>query len=87
MSERTCPVSDLIDRLGSAIDSGQLTDPRSRRRAEDILSLLQDVAWGRASAEHLPAIESLAQKIAEESKVKSSKSTGQMVCEVLDQHR
>jgi NADPH-dependent glutamate synthase beta subunit-like oxidoreductase len=87
MPERTCPVSDLISRLSSAIDSGQLTDPRSRRRAEDILALLQDVAWGRAAAEHLPAIESLARKIEEQGKVESSKSTGEMVREALEQHR
>ena len=79
MPERTCPVSDLISRLASAIDSGRLSDPRSRRRAEDILALLKDVAWGRAAAEHLPAIESLAMKIEEQGKVKSSKSPGQMV--------
>ena len=40
-----------------------------------------------AAAEHLPAIESLAQKIEEQGKVKSSKSTGQIVCEALEQHR
>jgi NADPH-dependent glutamate synthase beta subunit-like oxidoreductase len=87
MTEKTCPVSDQISRLNSAIDSGQLPDPRSRRRAEDILALLQDVAWGRAAAEHLPAIESLARKIAEQGKIKSSKRTGRMVCEAIDQHR
>ena len=87
MSEKTCPVSDLIDSLSSTIDGGQLTDPRSRRRAEDILALLQDVAWGRAAAEHLPAIESLARKITTQGKVKSSIRTGQMVRSALDQHR
>jgi len=87
MPARTCPVSDLISRLDSAIDSGRLSDPRSRRRAEDILALLKDVAWGRGAAEHLPAIESLAMKIEEQGKVKSSKSTGKMVRETLEQHR
>jgi hypothetical protein len=59
----TCPVTDIIGKLNVAIDSGGLTDPRSRRRAEDILALLNDVAWGRADSEHLPTMESLAQKL------------------------
>ena len=87
MPEKTCPVSDLIGRLGSAIDSGRLTDPRNRRRAEDTLALLHDVAWGRAAAEHLPAIESLARKIEEQGKAMSSKSAGKMVREALKEHR
>jgi len=87
MSQTTCPVNDLISKLSSAIESGQLTDPRSRRRAEDILALLQDVAWGRGAADHLPAIESLAAKIEDQGKVLSSKNTGRMVRAVLEQHR
>ena len=79
MPEKTCPVSDLINQLSSAIESGRLTDPRSRRRAEDILALLNDVAWGRADKEHLPAMESLAQKIAEQGKAESSKKAAGMV--------
>jgi NADPH-dependent glutamate synthase beta subunit-like oxidoreductase/Pyruvate/2-oxoacid:ferredoxin oxidoreductase delta subunit len=83
MPEKTCPVSDLINQLSSAIESGQLKDPRSRRRAEDILALLNDVAWGRADKEHLPAMKSLAQKIAEQGKTESSKKAAGMVLETL----
>ena len=87
MSEKTCPVSDLINQISSAIESGQLPDPRNRRRAEDILALLNDVAWGRAAAEHLPTIESLAGKIEMQGKFKSSKNTGQTVRKALERHR
>ena len=87
MPEKTCPVSDLISSLSAAIDSGQLPDPRNRRRAEDILALLQDVAWGRAAAEHLPAIESLAGKIAEQGQAQSARNTGALVREVLEAQR
>ena len=87
MPEITCPVSDLIGSLGSAIEAGRLTDPRNRRRAEDILALLHDVAWGRAAAEHLPAIESLACKIEAQGKAASSKRAGKMVREALKAHR
>ncbi|MEJ2165340.1 MAG: hypothetical protein P8X90_07410 [Desulfobacterales bacterium] len=83
MPEKTCPVNNLISRLSAAIESGQLKDPRSRRRAEDILALLNDVAWGRADKEHLPAMESLAQKIVEEGRTESSKQTAGMVLDTL----
>jgi len=87
MPEKTCPVNDLIKRLDTAIDSGQLADPRSRRRAEDILALLRDVAWGRADIEHLPAMLTLAQKIAEQGRSAASQSTGKMVLEGLSRDR
>ena len=72
----TCPVTDIIAKLNTAIDSGGLTDPRSRRRAEDILALLNDVAWGRADTEHLPTMESLARKLEEQGKTESSQNAG-----------
>jgi NADPH-dependent glutamate synthase beta subunit-like oxidoreductase/formate hydrogenlyase subunit 6/NADH:ubiquinone oxidoreductase subunit I len=48
---------------------------------------LQDVAWGRGAAEHLPAIESLALRLEEQGKVASSKNTGKQIREALEQHR
>jgi NADPH-dependent glutamate synthase beta subunit-like oxidoreductase/formate hydrogenlyase subunit 6/NADH:ubiquinone oxidoreductase subunit I len=87
MPEKTCPVSDLISQLSSAIESGRFTDPRSRRRAEDILALLNDVAWGRADTEHLPSMESLARKIADQGKAASAKNTAEMVLETLARYR
>ena len=87
MPERTCPVTDLIGKLSAAIESGGLTDPRSRRRAEDILALLNDVAWGRADTEHLPTMESLARKLEEEGKTEPSKNVGKIVRTALAEHR
>jgi hypothetical protein len=76
MPETKCPVTDIIGKLRAAIDSGGLTDPRSRRRAEDILALLNDVAYGRADTEHLPTMESLARKLEEQGKTEPSKMPG-----------
>jgi NADPH-dependent glutamate synthase beta subunit-like oxidoreductase/ferredoxin len=87
MPETKCPVTDTIGKLSSAIDSGGLTDPRSRRRAEDILALLNDVAWGRADTEHLPTIESLTRKLEEQGKTESSQNAGKLVRTALTQHR
>ncbi len=87
MPERTCPVTDIIGKLSTAIDSGGLKDPRSRRRAEDILALLEDVAWGRADTEHLPTMESLARKLEEQGKTEPSKNSGKLVQAALAEHR
>ncbi len=87
MSEKSCPVNDLIDRLHAAIEYGQLPDPRNRRRAEDILALLTDVAWGRAAAGHLPAIESLARKIEDQAKADTAIACGKEIRDSLGQHR
>lgn len=65
MSE-TCPVNSLIVHLRGKIDSGNLVHPRHRRIAEEILELLEDLAWGRAGNDHIPAIESLAKELAGE---------------------
>ncbi|MGD8209284.1 MAG: FAD-dependent oxidoreductase [Desulfobacterales bacterium] len=87
MPETKCPVTDTIGKLSTVIDAGGLTDPRSRRRAEDILALLNDVAWGRADTEHLPTIESLTRKLEEQGKTEASQNAGKLVRTALAQHR
>jgi NADPH-dependent glutamate synthase beta subunit-like oxidoreductase len=87
MPENTCPVSDLIGKLSSAVDSGRLSNPRDRRRTEDVLRLLRDVAWGGADEQHLPAMETLAAKLEQEGKTESSTEVGMLVYSTLNQHR
>ena len=87
MPENTCPVSDLIGKLAAAVDSGHLINPRDRRRAEDVLRLLRDVAWGGADQEHMPAMESLAAKLAQDGKSESAAQVGNLIGSKLDQHR
>ncbi len=64
MSEK-CPVSETIARLQETIESGGLKNPRCRRIAEEILDLVEDIAWGGASEEHLPTVRSLVQEFEE----------------------
>jgi NADPH-dependent glutamate synthase beta subunit-like oxidoreductase/ferredoxin len=59
MSKSQCPVSESIQFVDETIAAGGLKHPRSRRIAEEIHSLLEDVAWGRAGGEHLPAVREL----------------------------
>ena len=87
MPENTCPVSDLISKLAAAIDSGQLTNPRDRRRAQNILRLLRDIAWGAADNQHMPAMESLAARLEQMGQTESSSKVGRLIGSTLDQHR
>jgi NADPH-dependent glutamate synthase beta subunit-like oxidoreductase len=87
MPENKCPVSDLIGQLAAAVDSGHLTNPRDRRRAEDVLRLLRDVAWGGADKQHLPAMQSLAAKLEQEGKTGSSTQVGKLIGSALTEHR
>ncbi len=86
MSEDRCPVSELIGSLEDAIGSGRLINPRDRRRAEDVVRLLRDVAWGGADKKHVPAIQSLAAKLAQDGKTESATQIGNLIGSSLDQH-
>ncbi len=87
MPDTLCPVSDLIGKLAAAIDSGGLANPRDRRRAEDVLRLLRDVAWGGADQQHMPAMESLGAKLEQDGKSESSAQVGKLISSTLQQHR
>ena len=63
MTEKTCPVAQLIQDLEEVLVSGRLHDAKNYRRGEEILALLNDVAWGRAGQEHLPAIQHMAEEM------------------------
>jgi len=59
MSVSQCPVTESIHFIDEVIRKGGLKSPRSRRIAEEIHSLLDDVAWGRAGNDHMPAVQTL----------------------------
>jgi NADPH-dependent glutamate synthase beta subunit-like oxidoreductase len=82
-----CPVNGTILELDRTIRSGDLRVPRSRRLAEEILDLLNDVAWGRAGNEHIPAIESLAEELIRSAGDDASRSTGSRVSEAISANR
>ena len=66
MPDIGCPVNATISELDHFIHSGSLKHPRSRRRAEEILALMRDIAWGRAGKDHLPSLKVLADKLGDE---------------------
>ena len=86
MSEK-CPVDSAIADIGEIIRSGAITNPRNMLWAEEILELLNDVAWGRAGNEHIPAIESLAFTLISEGSEESSVNTGHKIQNIISEKR
>lgn len=82
-----CPVNETIKGLEKSIESGALKDPRLRRIGEEILELMQDVAWGRAGKDHIPAIHDLSQTISEDAGDNEAKQVGQMVASAVKEHK
>jgi NADPH-dependent glutamate synthase beta subunit-like oxidoreductase len=82
-----CPVNETIKKLEKSIESGALKDPRLRRIGEEILELMQDVAWGRAGKDHIPAIHDLSQTISEDARDNEAKQVGQMVASAVKEHK
>jgi NADPH-dependent glutamate synthase beta subunit-like oxidoreductase/ferredoxin len=65
MAPSACPVNTTITELKTALESGTIQHPRTRRIVDDILNLLGDIAWGMAGDGHLSAIEGLLAELKE----------------------
>ena len=71
-----CPVNDTIIRLDREIESGRLSHPKGRRIAEEIRELVNDVAWGRAGSDHLPAISELIGELVHDTDTEAARNLG-----------
>jgi hypothetical protein len=87
MPDVKCPVHQTLFGLRETIESGRLSNSRSRRIAEEILDLLRDVAWGRAGADHLPAIASLSDELAYDQASPVAIAAAQFIRDALNGHR
>ena len=83
MTEKSCPVAQLIQDMEQVLASGRLHDAKNHRRGEEILALLNDVAWGRAGQEHLPAIRHLAEEMHRGDATDTGDETGRHIRGVL----
>ena len=81
MTKSQCPVTESIHYIDDMIGKGALTQPKSHRIAEEIHSLLDDVAWGRAGDDHLPAVKGLIQELLQ----RADDAEGQRLGKWLDQ--
>ncbi len=66
MTTPPCEVAGAVKELAEIIASGELTVPRCRRLAEELLELLQDVSWGRGGPDHYEAMQALAGELIED---------------------
>ncbi len=87
MPATSCPVSNTMTRLEETLNSNRLTNPKSRRIAEELHELFYDIAWGRAGDDHLPAVESLAQELIDGGKDDAGIETGTLVKSAVDEYR
>jgi NADPH-dependent glutamate synthase beta subunit-like oxidoreductase/ferredoxin len=87
MPDPTCPVNRTLIRLQEAVASNAIIPPRSRRIAEEIVDLLQDVAGGRAGADHMAALAALAETLAEDSSSAGALDAAAGLRAALSEHR
>jgi NADPH-dependent glutamate synthase beta subunit-like oxidoreductase/ferredoxin len=69
------------------IESGQLKIPRNRWAAEEIQTLITDIAWGNAGPDHLPAIDAKLQQLETECTDEACRSVASFIASKLSQHR
>ena len=86
MSTTTCPINDTIVALRAFFDAGRLVEPRNRRRVENILALLDDIAWGRAGDDHLPAIDNLVTELSETAQTEPARQAADLVRQARSDH-
>jgi NADPH-dependent glutamate synthase beta subunit-like oxidoreductase len=86
MPDSICPVTALIRQLEETLHAGRMATPWNRRITEEILDLLKDVAWGRAGADHLPAIKELAGSLRDDPPSTAGVETRRQVLASLAEH-
>jgi NADPH-dependent glutamate synthase beta subunit-like oxidoreductase len=87
MPDQTCPVHHIVTKLGEIIDSGELKTPRNRWTAEGILTLCNDIAWGNAGAEHMPALDVKIGQLKTESNDDACRKVAGFIESTVNQHR
>ncbi|RJP86298.1 MAG: 4Fe-4S ferredoxin [Desulfobacteraceae bacterium] len=60
-----CPVNHTVLLLKNALTENHFAAPKIRRMAGELLTILEDVAWGRAGETHYPALMSLLNEMTE----------------------
>ncbi len=87
MIEPICLVFRTYNQLMELVDSGCLTHPRARRRAEDLLDLIRDVCTGSSGPTHLQAISKAVDTMAIEEPEEFSREIKRIVGQPLESHR
>lgn len=81
-----CPVYDVIVLLTAALAENRFAVPKIRRMAEEALTILADVAGGRAGDSHYPALVSLVAEMAENAAGESFEQTVTQARDLVKDH-
>ena len=76
---KTCEVANTRQKLWDALSEGKLDHPRCHFLAEEMLNLLDDISWGRATPDHIGAIKRLARQIIEEGESSSCREVAREI--------
>jgi NADPH-dependent glutamate synthase beta subunit-like oxidoreductase len=87
MTDQTCIVYQTYLGLSAFIASGRISHPRARRRAEDLLELIQDVSTGAGGPDHLQAMHTSIESMVMEDPEEFSKEIVRLVGKPLESHR
>ncbi|MFP4160147.1 MAG: NAD(P)-binding protein [Desulfobacterales bacterium] len=87
MSPHTCSVKTMHDRLRDSLNTGELTHPRSRQRAQEIFDLVYDVSQGRAGQDHFDSILEIAGDLAEHGPTRPGRELGKHVTDFVNSNR
>lgn len=86
MNAGKCAVHSAIVQLKETLSTNRLVDPYCRRLAEEILVLMEDIAWGRAGDDHLSAIQELARELTGKQAEAGSVETGHFVLSAVQEN-
>ena len=84
MAENICPVHGTIVHLSHLLNSGALTEPRTIRITEHILSLVEEISNGHAGRDHLLAVTRLVDEFFENSPLPQGVETGNWLKKMLE---
>jgi len=87
MTLTQCPVDQTLALVCRALEENSLQHPRSRRLAGQLMAMIEDVASGRAGAEHMTVLQRLAGELADFAADAAGMALGAQVREELATHR
>ncbi len=86
MPRTVCPVNNALLRLRETVEGNRLSHPRSRRVGEELQTLVEDIAMGRGSREHLPSINRRVQLLQDDHDGPEGKKLAQWLADHLSDH-
>lgn len=87
MATQICPVRQTVLYLNQQIETGNLANPRNRRICEQLLDLIEEIAEGAGTREHLTAIDNLIEEYQADQASSCNTEVGQTLKKILMENR